>query len=76
MIAICREKGLDMSILDHKEELSTVRPLFERYGHEDVPSMYDKYEYDDEYDDTYDDNNVGADDAGSADELRERRLVT
>ena len=38
--------------------------------------MYDKiaeYDYDDEYDDTYDTNNIGADDADSADELTSRR---
>jgi hypothetical protein len=35
--------------------------------------MYDPQLYDDEYDDTYDINNVGADDADSADELTQRR---
>ena len=71
-----REKGLTMGLLDDKEELSQVKELFNRYGSEDVDSMYDKHlEYDDEYDDTYDDNNVGADDADSADELTSRKLL-
>jgi len=49
--------------------------LYDAYGSMDVSSMYDPQMYDDEYDDTYDINNVGADDADSADELTQIRFV-
>ncbi|XP_041373441.1 activating signal cointegrator 1 complex subunit 2-like isoform X2 [Gigantopelta aegis] len=65
--------------LDDKDDLKGLRATYEAYGSQDVPSMYDKmaaYDYDDEYDDTYDTNNIGADDADSADELTSRRPFT
>nr|KAG5698493.1 hypothetical protein BaRGS_005888 [Batillaria attramentaria] len=58
--------------LDDKGTIRQLKSLYEAYGSMDVPSMYDSQMYDDEYDDTYDTNNVGADDADSADELTQR----
>ena len=70
-----REKTTN-SILDDKGAIEDLLPLYQKYGSEDKESMYDKdADYDDEYDDTYDTNQVGADDADSADELSLRRYI-
>ena len=63
------------SFLDDKSDVQAVRGRYDPYGvsidiiEEDGMNN----EYDDEYDDTYDDNEIGADDADSADELTTRR---
>ena len=73
----CRDKTpQEMSDLDDKSELASFKPVFDRYGHEFVESMYEKVtDYEDEYDDTYDSNLIGADDADSADELTHKKYV-
>ena len=63
------------SVLEDKESIRDLKALYDAYGSMDVSSMYDPQMYDDEYDDTYDINNVGADDADSADELTQIRFV-
>ncbi|XP_038065905.1 activating signal cointegrator 1 complex subunit 2-like isoform X2 [Patiria miniata] len=50
-------------LLNDKTHLAGMQSTIEEYS----------YEYEDEYDDTYDANDVGADDADSADELTSRR---
>ena len=59
-------------------DIKSLKPLYDKYGSEDVVSMYDQQDmdYEDEYDDTYDSNLIGADDADSADELTARRKFT
>lgn len=71
-----REKSQDMSVLEDKSGIENFRELYNRYGSEDVESIYDKViEYDDEYDDTYDSHLIGANDRDSADELAAKKSV-
>lgn len=71
----CRTDHELESVLEDKEGIRDLKSLYDAYGSMDVSSMYDPQMYDDEYDDTYDINNVGADDADSADELTQIRFV-
>lgn len=64
------------SVLESKESVQELRALYDAYGSMDVRSMYEPQLYEDEYDDTYDVNDVGAEDADSADELTQRRPFT
>ncbi|XP_076438370.1 activating signal cointegrator 1 complex subunit 2-like isoform X2 [Babylonia areolata] len=66
----------ETKVLDDKKSVKELKSLYDAYGSMDVASMYDPQVYDDEYDDTYDTNNVGAEDADSADELTHRRPFT
>ncbi|KAK3587712.1 hypothetical protein CHS0354_042502 [Potamilus streckersoni] len=71
-------KSDDVNLDDHGDLSNIKEKISEAYGYVveewgDVPGQ-DLYE--DEYDDTYDTNNVGADDADSADELTTRRPFT
>ncbi|KAL8589040.1 hypothetical protein ACOMHN_055053 [Nucella lapillus] len=70
------KKNVEETVLDDKESVKQLKSLYDAYGSMDVTSMYDPRVYDDEYDDTYDTNNMGADDADSADELTHRRPFT
>ena len=75
---LLRERNTEgMKLLDDKSSLAKLKPLYEKYSSEFSESMYEASpgEYEDEYDDTYDANEVGADDADSADELLARRYV-
>ncbi|ELT91381.1 hypothetical protein CAPTEDRAFT_220768 [Capitella teleta] len=70
-----KEKSQDMSVLEDKSGIENFRELYNRYGSEDVESIYDKViEYDDEYDDTYDSHLIGANDGDSADELAAKKV--
>ncbi|KAL5020282.1 hypothetical protein ScPMuIL_003174 [Solemya velum] len=77
-IHIGKQHKSDLVNLDDKSELKSLHPqLCENYGYEmaEVGGLMGDM-YDDEYDDTYDTNEVGADDADSADELTSRRPFT
>ncbi|XP_050415433.1 activating signal cointegrator 1 complex subunit 2 [Patella vulgata] len=77
MSRIHKGKKEEKVALTDKEFIKEFKATYDAYGSADVEnSMYDKILYDDEYDDTYDINNVGADDADSADELTSRRQFT
>ena len=70
-----RDKGNLKTLLSDKSDITeTVK---ERYSAYDVFNrhVWTASLYDDEYDDTYDSQNVGAQDADSADELTVRRWV-
>ena len=64
-------------MLDDKSIVADLKPLYDKYGHEDMESIYDKIpnEYEDEYDDTYDSNTIGVADTNDVDELTARRSV-
>uniref|UniRef100_A0A0B7AGQ0 CUE domain-containing protein n=1 Tax=Arion vulgaris TaxID=1028688 RepID=A0A0B7AGQ0_9EUPU len=77
-----KEKKVD---LNDKSAVNAVRATYDVYGSIDKDNIYDyisgghglnqQLMYDDEYDDTYDSNVVGADDADSADELNNKKIV-
>ena len=71
-----REKGNLKTLLSDKTDIT--ESVKERYSAYDVFNRHawTASLYDDEYDDTYDSQNVGAQDADSADELTVRRWVT
>lgn len=77
---ILYRKKTDKLTLDDKDMADIKDHLSMKYGYQvvefdsDAAAVSGMNEmYDDEYDDTYDINNVGADDADSADELTFRR---
>ncbi|BFZ15923.1 hypothetical protein BsWGS_18962 [Bradybaena similaris] len=76
-----KEKKVD---LNDKSIINAVRATYDVYGSIDKASLYDAVSgeiqlnqlmYEDEYDDTYDSNAVGADDADSADELTNKKIL-
>lgn len=71
-----RDKGNLKTLLSDKTDIT--ESVKERYSAYDVFNRlaWTASLYDDEYDDTYDSQNVGAQDADSADELTVRRWVT
>ncbi|ESO83365.1 hypothetical protein LOTGIDRAFT_133587 [Lottia gigantea] len=79
MSKIHKGKKEEKAVFRDKNLIKELKPTYDAYGSMYVENMYDKnveYDdlYEDEYDDTYDTNNVGADDADSADELMSKRL--
>ena len=74
-MTIFSDKTENISIGDQAELRDIKSAISKDYGVirevviDDGTDTYTRDMYDDEYDDTYDVNNVGADDADSADEL-------